>query len=167
MTALGLGAVLDHAAVASPRIRDLLPLYHELLGGEFYTGGDNPRVGYRAVQLRYPDGSKTELMEPLGGSTFFDSFFRRNPQGGVHHLTFVVPSITGALESARAAGYSLVGEYTGDEFWQEVFIHPREANGTLVQLAQPGPGYGPPSGLTLDDVLAGRGRPVGTGVPSP
>jgi methylmalonyl-CoA/ethylmalonyl-CoA epimerase len=167
VTAFGLGAVLDHTALAAPRIRDLLPLYRELLGGEFYDGGDNTRAGYRAIQLRYPDGSKTELMEPLAGSTFFDSFFRRNPQGGVHHLTFVVPSMPEALAAARAAGYSLVGEHTADEYWQEAFLHPREANGTLVQLARPGPSYAPAPGLTLDDVLAGRGLPVGSGVPSP
>lgn len=167
MTPPGIGAVLDHVAFAAPRIRDLLPLYGDLLGGVFYDGGDNTRVGYRAIQLRYPDRSKTELMEPLAGSTFFDSFFRRNPQGGVHHVTFVVPSMPDALTAARAAGYSLVGEYIADEYWQEVFLHPREANGTLVQLARPGPSYAPAPGLTLDDVLAGRGVPVGSGVPSP
>jgi methylmalonyl-CoA/ethylmalonyl-CoA epimerase len=167
VTPFGLGAVLDHTALAAPRIRDLLPLYRDLLGGEFHDGGDNTRVGYRAVQLRYRDGTKTELMEPLGGSTFFDSFFRRNPQGGVHHLTFLVPSLPEALAAARAAGYSPVGEHLDDDYWQETFLHPREANGTLVQLARKGPAYALVPGLTLDDVLAGRGVPVGSGVPSP
>ena len=33
----GIAAVLDHAAIARPRLRDLLPFYHELLGELFST----------------------------------------------------------------------------------------------------------------------------------
>lgn len=163
----GLGAVLDHPAVAARRIRDLLPLYRDLLGGVFHLGGDNLRVGYRGIQLRYPDGTRIELLEPLAGSTFLDSFFRRSPAGGLHHVTFRVPSLRTALAALADRGYGVTGQYEDEAYWQEVFIHPREAFGTLVQLAQAGPGYGPPPGLTLDDVLAGRGSPHGSGVPSP
>lgn len=161
-----LGAVFDHVGVAAPRIRDLLPIYHDLLGGRLVAGGDNARVGYRALQLGFSDGTKIELMEPHPGSTFFDSFFRRNPRGGMHHVTFKVRAIEPALEALQRRGYSLTGLFLDDISWQEVFLHPREAHGVLVQLAyEGGPGHDPP-GLTLDMVLAGRGG-QGTGVPSP
>jgi len=164
--ALPLGAVFDHVAMAARRIRELLPLYRDVLGGQFYLGGDNVVVGYRGVQLRFADGSKIELLEPLAGSDFLDSFFRRNPLGGLHHVTFTVPSLAAALAALRGRGYSVHGESRSDPAWQEVFVHPREAHGALVQLAQPGPGHGPAGGLTLDDVLAGHGS-RGTGVSSP
>jgi methylmalonyl-CoA/ethylmalonyl-CoA epimerase len=162
----GLAAIFDHAAMAAQRIRDLLPLYRDLLGGEFHLGGDNPRVGYRAVQLRYRDGGKVELMEPLAGSTFFDSFFRRHPHGGLHHVTFKVPSMALALAELRDRGFAVHAESHADPSWHEVFLHPRDAAGTLVQIAQPGPGHGPVTHFGLDDVLAGHGN-HGTGVPSP
>lgn len=162
----GPAAIFDHAAMAARRIRDLLPLYRDLLGGTFHLGGDNPRVGYRAVQLRYRDGGKVELMEPLAGSTFFDSFFRRHPQGGLHHVTFKVPSMAVALAELRDRGFTVHAESDSDPSWHEVFLHPRDAAGTLVQIAQPGPGYGPVTHFGLDDVLAGHGN-HGTGVPSP
>lgn len=165
--AASLDAVVDHAAVAARRIRDLLPLYQGLLGGVFHVGGDNLRVGYRGVQLRYRDGTRFELLEPLRGSTFLDSFFRRHPHGGMHHVTFRVPAMPEALATLQARGYAVTGAHAEDAHWQEVFLHPSEAFGTLVQIAVAGPGYGPVPGLTLDDVLAGRGRPVGSGVPSP
>lgn len=160
----GLGAVFDHAAVAAPRLRDLLPVYHDMLGGRLHQGGDNQRVGYRAVQLAYPDGTRIELMEPLAGSTFFDSFFRRG--GGLHHVTFKVPDMDAAVEALRQRGYGLTGLYRGDPAWEEVFLHPREAHGVLLQLAHEGAPYPQPEGLTLEGLLAGRGQD-GNGVPSP
>lgn len=164
--ASGLDAMFDHAAMAARRIRDLLPLYRDLLGGTFYLGGDNARVGYRAVQLSYRDGGKVELMEPLAGSTFFDSFFRRNPHGGLHHVTFTVTSMAVALAELRGRGFTVHAESHVDPSWHEVFLHPRNAAGTLVQIAQPGPGIGRITDFGLDEVLAGHGN-NGTGVPSP
>lgn len=163
-----LGAVFDHTAVAAPRIRDLLPLYRDLLGGTFLGGGDNERVGFRILQLGYPDGGKIELMEPLRGSTFLDSFFELTQgRGGVHHLTFRVPDIDAAVTRLRELGYRLHGLRLEDPRWREVFLHPKEAHGTLIQLAQPGEEHAVDgAAVTLEDVLAGRGH-HGTGIPSP
>jgi methylmalonyl-CoA/ethylmalonyl-CoA epimerase len=160
-----LDAVFDHAAVAAPRIRDLLPLYAGILGGRLHDGGDNQRVGYRALQLAYPDETRIELMEPLAGSTFFDRFFQRG--GGLHHVTFKVADIELAIARLREARIPMIGAYLDDPQWREVFVHPRDASGVLVQFAQPAPGFPPPPGeRTIDDILAGHGA-TGTGVPSP
>lgn len=161
----GLDAAFDHTAVAARRIRDLLPLYRDTLGGEFHLGGDNVRVGYRGLQLAYRDGGKVELLEPLPGSTFLDSFLRRSPLGGLHHVTFTVTDMAGAVSALTSRGYRVHGESAADPEWHEVFLHPREALGTLLQIARPGPHHGP-ARHTLDDVLTGR-SPNGSGTPSP
>ncbi|MFQ5516894.1 MAG: VOC family protein [Acidimicrobiia bacterium] len=161
-----MGAVFDHAALAAPRLRDLLPIYQDLLQGRFLYGGDNRRVGYRALQLAYSDGSRIELMEPLSGSAFFDSFVKRKGWG-LHHITFKVSDIRRAIDIAEHRGFVLVGAFLDDVCWKEVFIHPREACGTLVQLAQSAPGYPPPQlDSSVEDVLAGRGND-GNNQPSP
>lgn len=165
-TLASFGAKFDHAAVASRRIRDLLPIYHDLLGGTFANGGDNTRVGYRALQFRYANGNRMELMEPLEGSRFFDTFFERSNLGGLHHVTFKVDDIEPVVEAMRAMGYSLTGLFLGDASWLEVFLHPREAFGTLIQLAQSDGSYEDEGDMTLEDVLAGRGT-QGNGAPSP
>lgn len=162
----GIEAVFDHAAIAGPRLRDLLPIYQELLGGTYLNGGDNPRVAYRALQLAYPDGSKIELMEPLAGSTFFDSFVA-SKGWGLHHVTFKVADIERAITVLEQRGFTPVGVFLEDEYWKEAFMHPREAGGVLLQLAQPGPGYPPPIwGSNLEDLLAGHGE-YGNSQPSP
>ncbi|HLU98583.1 MAG TPA: VOC family protein [Thermobifida alba] len=167
---LPLGVAHDHVAVAARRIRDLLPLYRDVLGGAFHLGGDNARVGYRAVQLEFPGGGRVELMEPLPGSTFLDSFFRRHPRGGVHHVTLTVPEdveISRVAAALEHAGYRPHGLSTADPDWHEVFLHPDQTHGTLLQLARRrGGAHGRATDYTLDDVLAGR-APNGCGVPSP
>lgn len=164
LASAGVDAVFDHTAVAARRLLDLLPFYRNLLGGKIANGGDNPRVGYRAMQLAYRDGSKIELMEPLPGSTFFDRFFARG--GGLHHVTFKVADIGLAIDALEAGGWPTTGLFLDSDDWKEVFLHPRDASGVLVQLAQARPGYPPPPGdLTVEQVLAGRGE-CGNGIPS-
>lgn len=167
--ALGpIDAVFDHCAVAAPRLRDLLALYHDVLGGEICNGGDNIRVGYRAMQLKFRDGSRIELMEPLAGSTFFDSFFARG--GGLHHVTFKVKDIHEAVDALQGAGYTLTGLYVEDPTWREAFLHPRSAHSVLVQVAQPGPTFSiDVPGITIEAVLNGDMAltGAGNGIPSP
>jgi len=162
----GLEVAFDHTAVAAPRIADLLAIYRDLLGGVHAGGGGDSPAGYRTLQLSYAGGSKVELMEPLAGSTFFDSFFElTRGRGGVHHLNFHVNDIDVAVVRLRERGFRLYGLNVADPRWREVFLHPKEAHGVLIQLAQSGPRDGMPRS-TLEEVLAGRGR-NGNGVPSP
>jgi methylmalonyl-CoA/ethylmalonyl-CoA epimerase len=141
--AVGEGATFDHVAHASHRIRDLLPIYAGVLGGTLLSGGANPRVGYRAILVAFDAGTKIELMEPLPGSSFFDSFFARQPAGGLHHVTFRVPDVRASVAAAREAGFDVVGEHYEDERWQEAFLHPRGAYGALVQVVEAERGYPP------------------------
>lgn len=149
-------ATFDHAAHAAPRIRDMLELYRDQLGGRLLYGGPNPRVGYRGVVLGFAGGGKVELLEPLPGSTFFDSFFARSPLGGLHHLTFRVADVVEATERAQRAGLDVFGLNADDPNWRESFVHPRTAQGVLVQFVQSPPGYPrhDEPGVTIDSLLA-------------
>jgi methylmalonyl-CoA/ethylmalonyl-CoA epimerase len=134
-------ATFDHAAHASHRIRDLLPLYAHQLGGRLLYGGDNARVGFRGVVLGYAGGGKIELLEPLDGSTFFDSFFARQPAGGLHHLTFRVADLRRAVGRAREGGFEIVGVNEDDPRWREAFVHPRAGHGVLIQFVESPPDH--------------------------
>ncbi len=159
----GVKAVFDHVAVAGRSIRSLLPLYADALGGQFRYGGVNPDVGFRAVTLGYPDGSKIELLEELPGSGFLDTFFARGGgQGGLHHITFLVPDVAAAVASVQALGLRVFGVTLDNPWWSEAFVHPASNDGVLLQLATPGPQLaGVQRGQTLDAVLEATGRMVG------
>jgi methylmalonyl-CoA/ethylmalonyl-CoA epimerase len=131
------GLRLDHVAHAVRSIRSMLPLYVDVLGGQFLRGGDNGRIGYRGVQFVLPAGGCIEIIEPLRGSGFLDSFFRRNPTGGLHHITFLACNVRDMADAAERAGYRVVAAHYGPPR-DEVFLHPHSTSGVLVQLTGDG-----------------------------
>ena len=58
---------------------------------------------------------------------------------GPHHVTFKVPDLHAALERARGLGYEPVGVDESSPAWKEAFLHPKQAQGILVQLAESHP----------------------------
>jgi methylmalonyl-CoA/ethylmalonyl-CoA epimerase len=126
---------LDHTAVAVRDIQAALPLYRDLLGGipsGFERLSDK---GFMWMTLRYPNGSQVELLAPAGEDGFLHKFLTRRGEGP-HHMTFIVRDVRQAAARARAAGLRVVDEDYREPRWQEAFIPPRSAFGTIIQLAQ-------------------------------
>lgn len=148
------GAVFDHVAHALPSIREQLPLYRDVLGGVPDVGGINPWGGHLAVHFAFPGGGRVELLEPVRpDAPSIGGFLARNPRGGLHHLTFKVKDLSGALEALGAAGLEPFGTRDEGESWKETYIHPRATGGVLIQLAQSAPGVPPPLDRPLEEVL--------------
>ena len=91
--------------------------------------------GFTWLTLGYPNGNQVELLEPLGDGGFLQEFLNRRGEG-VHHMTFMVGDLKRSVERAKAAGLRIVDEDYHEPRWQEAFISPRSAFGTIVQLAQ-------------------------------
>ena len=135
----GIDALFDHVAIAGPSIEAMLPLYVGVLNGTPTFGWTNEAFGFRTFNIDYPNGTHIELLEALPGSTFLDSFFARNGgAGGLHHVTFTVPDIAATIEILHERGYATFGERLVDPVWAEAFVHPRDAGGVLLQVAQKG-----------------------------
>jgi len=126
---------LDHTAIAVRSIQAALPLYRDLLGGRPNGFERLSNKGFTWLTLQYPNGSQVELLEPVGSDGFLHRFLDRYGEGA-HHMTFVVADLRLAVERARAAGLRVVDEDYRDARWQEAFISPRSAFGTIIQLAQ-------------------------------
>jgi methylmalonyl-CoA/ethylmalonyl-CoA epimerase len=124
---------LDHVAVAVNSIKPALSLYRDALGGQYLMGGD---VGdsWRWLQVRYPGGGKMELLEPIGDG-FLSRFLERHGEG-LHHVTFKTDDIRAATAEIEAKGFELVDVNLGNPHWQEAFVRPSKAHGTLIQIAQ-------------------------------
>src|SRR5574341_163521 len=104
-----------------------------LLGGTPDYGG--PSGVYRFCHWRFRGGGRLEILEPMGTDGFLHRFLReRGP--GIHHVTFKVPSLGEACDRARAHGYGIVGYDDSEPGWKQAFLHPKEALGILVQLAE-------------------------------
>ena len=131
----GVPAKLDHLAVAAETWDELWPRYAGDLSGAWVSGG--PSFGFASAQVRYANGMKIEALMPANWeqNDFLRRFLdRRGP--GPHHMTFKVPDIEAALAATEAAGYRPVGVDFSDPFWKEAFLHPKDAPGVVIQLAE-------------------------------
>jgi catechol 2,3-dioxygenase-like lactoylglutathione lyase family enzyme len=130
---------LDHVALASADTSGALHFLTGALGGTVIFGGQG--VGFRPMQVwigtRAGDGMPIELLEPwaAGKNDFLARFVTRHGSGP-HHMTFKVASLDAALERVGAAGLHPVNVNRSDPGWQEAFLMPAEAHGTVVQLAE-------------------------------
>jgi len=128
------GIGFDHIAIAVARMADAPAVLVGALGGT-PTGDGGPSGAYTWAQWRFAGGGRLEILEPLGRDGFLHRFLAtRGP--GIHHVTFRVPSLARACERAVAHGYRIVGHDDSDPEWSEAFLHPKEALGIVVQLAE-------------------------------
>ncbi len=135
----GLGSIVerfDHVSMAVADIDAAGPLLR-LLGAEHFDGGLNAHGDFRWAQYSLPGWGTLELIAPIDSNP--DHFIRRflNDRGeGLHHLTFKVLDIGKAVDRATELGFIVTGFDDSLDDWKEAFIHPKSANGVLIQLAE-------------------------------
>ena len=128
---------LDHVAIGVPRAEAALPwLVGELGGAEFAAG---PGFGFRFFQLAFARGGVIELLEPEGPEDGFLHRFLAARGPGLHHVTFKVPELSAAIAHAERCSYAVVGRSELHPAWKEAFLHPKQAQGIVVQLAESHP----------------------------
>jgi catechol 2,3-dioxygenase-like lactoylglutathione lyase family enzyme len=130
---------LDHVALAAADTSEALRFLTGALAGTVTFGGAS--IGFRPMQVfvgdASGDGMAVELLEPWATdqNDFLARFVARHG-AGPHHLTFKVPDLAAAIDRFRSAGFSPVNIDLSDPEWKEAFLLPRQAHGTVVQLAQ-------------------------------
>jgi methylmalonyl-CoA/ethylmalonyl-CoA epimerase len=144
--------LFDHIAIAVPRLADAEAILAGELGGRSTFGMTTDE--FRFWHWRYEGGGDLEVLEPAGADGFLHRFLTQRGSG-IHHVTFTVPSLVDACERARTHGYSIVGYDDSDPEWKEAFLHPRQAQGIVVQFAEPNADQ-PPSSHEGD----GLGEPI-------
>jgi methylmalonyl-CoA/ethylmalonyl-CoA epimerase len=131
----GIGArELHHVAVAVPSLDEAISFYRDLLGYRV----DEPReIADQRVRVAFAtrDGSRVELLEPTDGESGVARFVAERGRATLHHLCFVVDDLAGTLARLAAEGVELVDRVPRRGVEGSVaFLHPRAANGVLVEL---------------------------------
>jgi methylmalonyl-CoA/ethylmalonyl-CoA epimerase len=128
-------AILDHLAIGTSALADGWELFGGVLGGTWAYGDDSP--GFWWGQLKFAAGPKIELLTPTGGpdAAFLDRFLAARG-AGPHHFNFLVTDIEDTLARIKAFGIEPVGVNLADPAWKEAFLHPRDAYGIVIQVAQ-------------------------------
>ncbi|MEX2256520.1 MAG: VOC family protein [Acidimicrobiia bacterium] len=149
---------LDHVALATRDVSTPLAVLVGRLGGTVLSGGE--WVGFRPMQVFLGDetgGMKVELLEPwtVDQNDFLERFLTKHGDGP-HHLTFKVDDLAATLDRVAAAGLTPMAVDLSQPEWREAFLMPRDAHGTVVQLAD----SNLPVGLPLDEYRAAVGDGV-------
>jgi len=132
---------IDHVSIA---LRDTefdkaLYFFKTVLGAIPGVGLEIDGTNYFWQLFSLGDLSRLELMKPTGEGSFLDNFLK-DKKGGVHHITLETPDIEKAKRILDEHHIPYFGYHDLGPVWKELFIHPRDAFGVLVQIAQFDPG---------------------------
>jgi len=126
---------IDHVSLAVSDSKKAMDFFRRLLGVIPGASGSDARLKYHWQILSAGDLSRLEILTPTGPGSFLDGFLK-NKAGGVHHITFETPDILAAKKYLEEQNIPCFGFRDSDPAWKELFIHPRDAFGVLIQLAE-------------------------------
>lgn len=129
---------LNHVAIVVPNLAAAAAAYRDTLGARVGAPQPLPEHGVTVVFVDVGN-TKIELLEPLGEASPVAAFLERNPSGGMHHVCYEVDDILAARDRLKAAGARVLGDgtpKTGAHGKPVLFLHPKDFQGTLVELEQ-------------------------------
>lgn len=129
---------LNHVAIAVPDLEEGIRLYRDVLGAKVSDPQDEPDHGVTVVFVELPN-TKIELLYPLGEGSPIQGFLDKNTSGGIHHVCYEVENILAARDQLLKNGARVLGSgepKTGAHGKPVLFLHPKDFNGTLVELEQ-------------------------------
>lgn len=129
---------LNHVAIAVPDIKEAAALYRDTLGAKVSDPVDQPDHGVVTVFIELPN-TKIELLEPLGDNSPIQGFLEKNKRGGMHHVCYEVEDIIAARDQLVKQGATILGggePKIGAHGKPVLFLHPKDFNGTLIELEQ-------------------------------
>lgn len=132
------GARLHHVGIAVPSIASALPFYREAIGLATGEVHDVPGQGVRAVFIG-EGAARVELVEPIDDASGVARFLKERGRPTLHHVCFAVDDLPGALRALEGRGYELIDREPRRGIEGMVaFLHPRAADGVLVELIDRG-----------------------------
>lgn len=127
---------IDHIAIVVDDMQKTLQFWQDALGLELHGIQDIP-AEMAQIAFLPAGGSEIELVKPTTNESGLAKYLeKRGP--GMHHVCLEVDDITGMLAQLKDKGVQLINEEPrlSADGRQYAFIHPKSANGVLVELYQ-------------------------------
>ena len=129
---------LDHIAIAVADLEKSIERFAEDFGLNMTAREDVPSAKTSAAFFPI-EKSNIELVHPLNGEGPVQKYLEKNGRGGIHHLCFRSDNIEEDVERLKAKGYEFLSDAPtlGAHNCKVIFIHPKSADGVLIELNQP------------------------------
>jgi methylmalonyl-CoA/ethylmalonyl-CoA epimerase len=128
---------IEHLGIAVKDLEAANELYTSLLGKAPYKAEE---VESEKVMTSFfqTGESKIELLAATAPESAIAQYIEKRGEG-IHHVAFRVADIRAEMARLREQGFRLLNEEPkrgADNMWV-CFVHPKSANGVLVELCQP------------------------------
>ena len=128
---------VDHIAIIVRNIEQALVFYRDTLGimpGIKEVPTEQVRIVF--LPMGGPDGSEIELIEPTSANSSLSKFLEKRGEG-LHHICMEVDDIDAALADMQEKGTPVLDkEPRIAAEGRAIFIHPKAANGVLLELVE-------------------------------
>lgn len=127
---------IEHIGIAVKDITASNALYEKLLGTKPYKMEEVLSQGVTTSFFRVGP-NKIELLEASTKESPIAKFIEKKGEG-VHHIAFAVDDIEAEMARLKNEGFVLLNEAPrkGADNKLIAFVHPKSANGVLVELCQ-------------------------------
>ena len=127
---------IEHIGIAVKDLDAANKTYKAVLGAEHYKTEVVESEGVSTSFFKIGE-SKIELLAATNPESPVAKFIEKRGEG-IHHIAFYVDDIHTEIERLKGEGFTLLNEQPkpGADNKVVAFMHPREANGVLVELCQ-------------------------------
>jgi methylmalonyl-CoA/ethylmalonyl-CoA epimerase len=126
---------IDHISIAVRDLQKAKAFFLNGLGGKELYSMPMGEQKYRWTTIELGTSCFLELIDPLEQDGFLHRFLETRGEGP-HHVTIQVNDIQETRRILEERGIPTFGFSEALPGWKEVFIHPRDAFGTLFQFAE-------------------------------
>ena len=127
---------VEHIGIAVQSLTNSIPLFESLLNTECYK--QENVASEKVVTAFFRQGeTKIEILESETEDGVIRKFIDKKGEG-IHHIAFEVTNIYQEMERLEKAGFMLLNQTPkrGADNKLVCFIHPKTANGVLIELCQ-------------------------------
>lgn len=127
---------IEHIGIAVKDIKSANKVYEALLNTKVYKEEEVGSEGVKTSFLKVGE-SKIELLEATNPNSPIAKFIDKKGEG-VHHIAYDVDDIEKEMTRLKEAGFQLLNDRpkVGADNKLVCFIHPKSANGVLIELCQ-------------------------------
>lgn len=127
---------IEHLGIAVKDLETANITYEKLLGYEPYKQEIVESEGV-STSFFISGESKIELLAATNPDSPIAKFIEKKGEG-IHHIAFAVEDIYAEVARLKAEGFRIINEEPrkGADNKLVVFVHPKSANGVLIELCQ-------------------------------
>jgi methylmalonyl-CoA/ethylmalonyl-CoA epimerase len=127
---------IEHIGIAVNDLKTAVINYEKLLNSSVYKT-EEVASEYVITAFLQSGPNKIELLEATAEDSAIAKFITKKGEG-IHHIAFEVDDILAEMERLKSEGFILLNDVPkhGADNKLVCFVHPKSANGVLVELCQ-------------------------------